>query len=121
MEFKFHNTEYLPRTYRPTPVEFEDFARYLNLIQQQDKRDGVGCVKIVCPNEWKARKEGYKNLTHKIKKGLIEEFEKVSNGCYETIYKPQRKTITAKKYKQLAESQDYKPPKTKHEQKYWAG
>ena len=45
-------------TYRPTWEEFKDFHKFLKYVESQGAHK-AGIIKVVPPEEWIPRKEGY--------------------------------------------------------------
>ncbi|XP_057653503.1 uncharacterized protein LOC130892248 isoform X1 [Diorhabda carinulata] len=118
------NTPRIPKimVFRPTWDEFKDFSKYIQHMESKMAHK-AGLAKVIPPAEWVPRKNGYKiedvNLTIP---APICQVVTGKQGLYQQI-NIQKKSMTVKQYKELAESERYATPKhfdyEDLERKYW--
>ncbi|EEB12131.1 jumonji domain containing protein, putative [Pediculus humanus corporis] len=109
--------------FRPTYEEFKDFKEYIQYMESQGAHK-AGLAKVVPPPEWVPRKSKYdiKDIGHLIIPAPICQVVTGKQGLYQQI-NIQRKQMTIKEYKELAENPTYRTPAHFDygdlERKYW--
>jgi jumonji domain-containing protein 2 len=108
--------------FRPTLEEFQDFASYVGYMEKKGAHE-FGVAKVIPPKEWKARGRYNDNDLEKfVLKHPISQVVSGGQGVYQLL-NIQKRTLTFKEFKNMANSDQYKPPNTKCideiERKYW--
>ncbi|XP_050717640.1 protein split ends-like isoform X2 [Eriocheir sinensis] len=108
--------------FRPTWEEFKDFTSYITYIESQGANK-AGLAKIIPPPEWQPRSQGYDlDGLDMVIPAPICQVVTGKQGLYQQI-NIQKKPMTVKEFKALAESERYRTPKhTSYEdleRKYW--
>ncbi|XP_064477550.1 lysine-specific demethylase 4C-like isoform X2 [Ornithodoros turicata] len=112
----------IPRimVFRPTLEEMKDFSKYLEYVESQGAHK-AGLAKIIPPKEWIPRKGGYDNINLVIP-APISQVVTGRLGLYQQ-YNIQKKSMTVKEFKKVAESEKYRTPVhfdyEDLERKYW--
>ncbi|CAN8027863.1 unnamed protein product [Ixodes persulcatus] len=106
--------------FRPTLAEMNDFSQYLEHMESQGAHK-AGLAKIIPPREWIPRKSGYEDI-HMMIPSPISQVVTGGQGLYQQ-YNIQKKAMTVKDFKRLAESDRYRTPVhfdyEDLERKYW--
>ncbi|CAN8010131.1 unnamed protein product [Ixodes pacificus] len=106
--------------FRPTLAEMNDFSQYLEHMESQGAHK-AGLAKIIPPREWIPRKNGYEDI-HMMIPSPISQVVTGRQGLYQQ-YNIQKKAMTVKDFKRLAESDRYRTPVhfdyEDLERKYW--
>ncbi|EEC10206.1 jumonji domain-containing protein, putative [Ixodes scapularis] len=106
--------------FRPTLAEMNDFSQYLEHMESQGAHK-AGLAKIIPPREWIPRKSGYEDI-HMMIPSPISQVVTGRQGLYQQ-YNIQKKAMTVKDFKRLAESDRYRTPVhfdyEDLERKYW--
>ncbi|KAL2098214.1 hypothetical protein ACEWY4_007421 [Coilia grayii] len=107
-------------TFRPTIEEFRDFNQYLVYMESQGAHR-AGLAKIIPPKEWKPRRT-YDDIDELVIHAPIQQMVAGQSGLF-TQYNIQKKPMTVKKFRQLANSEKYCTPRHMNfedlERKYW--
>ncbi|XP_064386205.1 lysine-specific demethylase 4C-like [Halichondria panicea] len=107
-------------TFTPTWEQFQDFQGFISYMEEQGAHH-CGVAKIVPPREWTPR-SNYDNVGDLVIQSPISQTVMGQQGVYQ-VYNIQRKPITVREYKILANSDKYCPPKAKDheelERKFW--
>lgn len=112
----------IPRiqVFRPTMEEFKDFSKYIAYIESCGAHK-AGLAKIIPPEGWTPRKNGYDNIKLVIP-APISQVVTGSQGLYQQL-NIQQKSMTVKEFQALAESNKFKTPNhfdyEDLERKYW--
>ncbi|CAN8004346.1 unnamed protein product [Ixodes hexagonus] len=106
--------------FRPSLDEMKDFSQYLEYMESQGAHK-AGLAKIIPPREWIPRKSGYEDIQMTIP-SPISQVVTGGQGLYQQ-YNIQKKAMTVKDFKRLAESDRYRTPVhfdyEDLERKYW--
>ncbi|XP_060532852.1 uncharacterized protein LOC132705908 [Cylas formicarius] len=108
--------------FRPTWEEFKDFASYVKHMESKGAHK-AGLAKVIPPPEWVPRKSGYNvdDLNVTIPAPICQVVTG-KQGLYQQI-NIQKKAMTVKQYRELANSERYATPKhfdyEDLERKYW--
>jgi jumonji domain-containing protein 2 len=107
--------------FRPTMEEFKNFSSYIDYIESQGAHK-IGLAKIIPPDEWIPRKNGYSDLgDFKIKTPISQHVEG-KEGIY-TQYNIQQRSMSLAEFEALAKSKKYCAPAHTDdrdlERKYW--
>ncbi|XP_018336496.1 uncharacterized protein LOC108744991 [Agrilus planipennis] len=108
--------------FRPTWDEFKDFNNYVQFMESKGAHK-AGLAKVIPPPEWVPRKSGYKveDLSITIPAPICQVVTG-KQGLYQQI-NIQKKAMTVKQYRDLANSERYQTPKhfdyEDLERKYW--
>ncbi|KAM6226484.1 lysine-specific demethylase 4C isoform 7-T12 [Spheniscus humboldti] len=107
-------------TFRPSMDEFREFNKYLAYMESQGAHR-AGVAKVVPPKEWKPRKH-YNDIEDLVIPAPIQQMVTGQSGLF-TQYNIQKKPMTVKEFKQLANSDKYCTPRyidyEDLERKYW--
>ncbi|XP_032062117.1 lysine-specific demethylase 4C isoform X2 [Aythya fuligula] len=107
-------------TFRPSMDEFRDFNKYLAYMESQGAHR-AGVAKVIPPKEWKPRKH-YDDIEDLVIPAPIQQMVTGQSGLF-TQYNIQKKPMTVKEFKQLANSDKYCTPRhiayEDLERKYW--
>ncbi|XP_067271395.1 lysine-specific demethylase 4B [Pseudorasbora parva] len=107
-------------TFRPTMEEFKDFGKYMAYIETQGAHR-AGLAKVIPPKEWKPRRS-YDTIEDMVIPAPIMQVVTGQSGLF-TQYNIQKKSMTVKEYRKLANSKRYCTPQHKDfddlERKYW--
>ncbi|XP_075266708.1 lysine-specific demethylase 4C isoform X2 [Opisthocomus hoazin] len=107
-------------TFRPSMDEFRDFNKYLAYMESQGAHR-AGVAKVIPPKEWKPRKH-YDDIEDLVIPAPIQQMVTGQSGLF-TQYNIQKKPMTVKEFKQLANSDKYCTPRCVDyedlERKYW--
>lgn len=109
-------------TFRPSYEEFQNFSAYIDYMESRGAHH-LGLAKVIPPAEWVPRKSGYSideiNMTIP---APICQIISGKQGEYQQI-NVQKRTMTLRQFKELAESERYQTPKhfdyDDLERKYW--
>lgn len=97
--------------FHPSKEEFSNFERYMEKIESESS--GFGMAKVIPPANWKARRQGYKNInasiTHPVKQ-IVSGFA----GIYQVILISE-KPISYNTYKNYSIMRDPSPTLTNEE------
>ncbi|GFX30025.1 probable lysine-specific demethylase 4B [Trichonephila clavipes] len=108
------------QVFRPTMEEFKNFSQCIEKIESQGAHK-AGLAKIIPPDGWTPRKNGYDNIDLIIPAPIIQDVTG-SQGLYQQI-NIQRKAMTVKEFKVLANNKKYSTPAhfdyEDLERKYW--
>jgi jumonji domain-containing protein 2 len=106
--------------FTPTMEEFRNFPSFVSYMEAQGAHDR-GIAKIIPPKEWSPCRDYQKVEDFKISTP-VSQFVTGQQGSYQ-MYNIQKKTLTFPQFKEMANSDRYKPPKAKDyeelERKYW--
>ncbi|XP_077500831.1 lysine-specific demethylase 4C-like isoform X3 [Amblyomma americanum] len=106
--------------FRPTLDDMQDFSVYLEYMESQGAHK-AGLAKIIPPKEWIPRKGGYDDIVMTIP-SPISQVVSGGQGLYQQ-YNIQKKAMTVKEFRRLAQSDRYKTPShfdyEDLERKYW--
>ncbi|XP_065511549.1 lysine-specific demethylase 4C isoform X2 [Caloenas nicobarica] len=107
-------------TFRPSMEEFKEFNKYLAYMESQGAHR-AGVAKVIPPKEWKPRKH-YDDIEDLVIPAPIQQMVTGQSGLF-TQYNIQKKPMTVKEFKQLANSDKYCTPRYVDyedlERKYW--
>ncbi|KAM9508232.1 lysine-specific demethylase 4C isoform 1-T1 [Guaruba guarouba] len=107
-------------TFRPSMDEFREFNKYLVYMESQGAHR-AGVAKVIPPKEWKPRKH-YDDIEDLVIPAPIQQMVTGQSGLF-TQYNIQKKPMTVKEFKQLANSTKYCAPRYVDyedlERKYW--
>ncbi|XP_049650667.1 lysine-specific demethylase 4C isoform X3 [Accipiter gentilis] len=107
-------------TFRPSMDEFRDFNKYLAYMESQGAHR-AGVAKVIPPKEWKPRKH-YNDIEDLVIPAPIQQIVTGQSGLF-MQYNIQKKPMTVKEFKQLANSDQYCTPRyidyEDLERKYW--
>ncbi|XP_054042191.1 lysine-specific demethylase 4C isoform X4 [Rissa tridactyla] len=107
-------------TFRPSMDEFKEFNKYLAYMESQGAHR-AGVAKVIPPKEWKPRKH-YNDIEDLVIPAPIQQMVTGQSGLF-TQYNIQKKPMTVKEFKQLANSDKYCTPRYVDyedlERKYW--
>ncbi|XP_077777658.1 lysine-specific demethylase 4C isoform X3 [Podarcis muralis] len=107
-------------TFRPTMDEFRDFNKYLAYMESKGAHR-AGLAKVIPPKEWKPRK-CYDDIDSLIIPAPIQQMVTGQSGLF-TQYNIQKKPMTVKEFRHLANSDKYCTPRHLDyedlERKYW--
>ncbi|XP_019466014.1 lysine-specific demethylase 4C-like isoform X2 [Meleagris gallopavo] len=107
-------------TFRPSMDEFREFNKYLAYMESQGAHR-AGVAKVIPPKEWKPRKH-YDDIEDLVIPAPIQQMVTGQSGLF-TQYNIQKKPMTVKEFKQLANSDKYCTPRyidyEDLERKYW--
>ncbi|XP_055554652.1 lysine-specific demethylase 4C isoform X4 [Falco biarmicus] len=107
-------------TFRPSMDEFREFNKYLAYMESQGAHR-AGVAKVIPPKEWKPRKH-YNDIEELVIPAPIQQIVTGQAGLF-TQYNIQKKPMTVKEFKQLANSDKYCTPRyidyEDLERKYW--
>ncbi|XP_047906720.1 lysine-specific demethylase 4C isoform X1 [Anser cygnoides] len=107
-------------TFKPSMDEFRDFNKYLAYMESQGAHR-AGVAKVIPPKEWKPRKH-YDDIEDLVIPAPIQQMVTGQSGLF-TQYNIQKKPMTVKEFKQLANSDKYCTPRyidyEDLERKYW--
>ncbi|XP_027526375.1 lysine-specific demethylase 4C isoform X2 [Neopelma chrysocephalum] len=107
-------------TFRPSMDEFREFNKYLAYMESQGAHR-AGVAKVIPPKEWKPRKH-YNDIEDLVIPAPIQQIVTGQLGLF-TQYNIQKKPMTVKEFKQLANSDKYRTPRYTDyedlERKYW--
>lgn len=116
------NNSSVPRilVFRPTVEDMKDFPKYIEYMESNGANK-AGLAKIIPPDDWCPRKNGYDDLDLLIP-APISQMVTGRQGLYQQ-YNIQKKAMTVKEFKKLAESSQYQTPShfdyEDLERKYW--
>uniref|UniRef100_A0A8C0ESS5 [histone H3]-trimethyl-L-lysine(9) demethylase n=1 Tax=Bubo bubo TaxID=30461 RepID=A0A8C0ESS5_BUBBB len=106
--------------FRPSMDEFREFNKYLVYMESQGAHR-AGVAKVIPPKEWKPRKH-YNDIEDLVIPAPIQQMVTGQSGLF-TQYNVQKKPMTVKEFKQLANSDKYRTPRhidfEDLERKYW--
>ncbi|KAM6230063.1 lysine-specific demethylase 4C-like [Porphyrio hochstetteri] len=107
-------------TFRPSMEEFRDFDKYVEYMESKGAHR-AGVAKVIPPKEWKPRKN-YDDIEDLVIPAPIQQRVSGQSGLF-TQRSIQKKPMTVKEFKELANSAKYRTPKHKDygdlERKYW--
>ncbi|XP_040435683.1 lysine-specific demethylase 4C isoform X2 [Falco naumanni] len=107
-------------TFRPSMDEFREFNKYLAYMESQGAHR-AGVAKVIPPKEWKPRKH-YNDIEELVIPAPIQQIVTGQAGLF-TQYNIQKKPMTVKEFRQLANSDKYCTPRyidyEDLERKYW--
>ncbi|XP_068783896.1 lysine-specific demethylase 4C isoform X2 [Struthio camelus] len=107
-------------TFRPSMDEFREFNKYLAYMESQGAHR-AGVAKVIPPKEWKPRKH-YNDIEDLVIPAPIQQMVTGQSGLF-TQYNIQKKPMTVKEFRQLANSDKYCTPRyidyEDLERKYW--
>nr|XP_021139582.1 lysine-specific demethylase 4C isoform X16 [Columba livia] len=107
-------------TFRPSMEEFREFNKYLAYMESQGAHR-AGVAKVIPPKEWRPRKH-YDDIEDLVIPAPIQQMVTGQSGLF-TQYNIQKKPMTVKEFKQLANSDKYCTPRYVDyedlERKYW--
>ncbi|XP_032069074.1 lysine-specific demethylase 4C [Thamnophis elegans] len=107
-------------TFQPTMDEFKDFNKYLAYMESKGAHR-AGLAKVIPPKEWKPRKS-YDDIDDLMIPAPIQQMVTGQSGLF-TQYNIQKKPMTVKEFRQLANSDKYCTPRHLDfedlERKYW--
>nr|XP_020760225.1 lysine-specific demethylase 4C isoform X6 [Odocoileus virginianus texanus] len=107
-------------TFRPTMEEFREFNRYLAYMESKGAHR-AGLAKVIPPKEWKPR-QCYDDIDNLLIPAPIQQMVTGQSGLF-TQYNIQKKAMTVKEFRQLANSGKYCAPRYLDyedlERKYW--
>nr|XP_003216616.1 PREDICTED: lysine-specific demethylase 4C isoform X1 [Anolis carolinensis]XP_008101557.1 PREDICTED: lysine-specific demethylase 4C isoform X1 [Anolis carolinensis] len=107
-------------TFQPTMDEFREFNKYLAYMESKGAHR-AGLAKVIPPKEWKPRKS-YNDIDNLIIPAPIQQMVTGQSGLF-TQYNIQKKPMTVKEFRQLANSDKYCTPRHLDyedlERKYW--
>lgn len=109
----------------PTYDEFQNFSSYIAKIESQGAHK-IGLAKIVPPQQWTARKMGYKQkqIDDTIVENPIKQEVRGKDGLY-LVYNIQQKSVKLSQFQKLSSTNRYVTPPSiandfeKLEKKYW--
>ncbi|XP_053147903.1 lysine-specific demethylase 4C isoform X3 [Hemicordylus capensis] len=107
-------------TFRPSVDEFREFNKYLAYMESKGAHR-AGLAKVIPPKEWKPRKR-YDDIDDLMIPAPIQQMVTGQSGLF-TQYNIQKKPMTVKEFRQLANSDKYCTPRyidyEDLERKYW--
>ncbi|XP_074850982.1 lysine-specific demethylase 4C [Carettochelys insculpta] len=107
-------------TFRPSMDEFREFNKYLAYMESKGAHR-AGLAKVIPPKEWKPRKH-YDDIDDLVIPAPIQQMVTGQSGLF-TQYNIQKKAMTVKEFRQLANSDKYCTPRyidyEDLERKYW--
>ncbi|XP_045145305.1 lysine-specific demethylase 4C [Echinops telfairi] len=107
-------------TFRPTMEQFQDFNKYLAFMESKGAHR-AGLAKVIPPQGWKPRKS-YDDIGDLLIPAPIQQMVTGQSGLF-TQYNIQKKAMTVKEFRQLANSGKYCTPRFADyedlERKYW--
>lgn len=107
-------------TFRPSMDEFRDFNKYLAFMESRGAHR-AGLAKVIPPKEWKPR-QCYDDIDNLLIPAPIQQMVTGQSGLF-TQYNIQKKAMTVKEFRQLANSGKYCTPRYLDyedlERKYW--
>ncbi|XP_075416020.1 lysine-specific demethylase 4C [Tenrec ecaudatus] len=107
-------------TFRPTVEQFRDFNKYLAFMESKGAHR-AGLAKVIPPQGWKPRKS-YDDIDDLLIPAPIQQMVTGQSGLF-TQYNIQKKPMTVKEFRQLANSGKYCTPRFADyedlERKYW--
>ncbi|KAJ7335481.1 hypothetical protein JRQ81_013422 [Phrynocephalus forsythii] len=107
-------------TFRPSMDEFREFNKYLAYMESKGAHR-AGLAKVIPPKEWKPRKS-YDDIDNLIIPAPIQQMVTGQSGLF-TQYNIQKKPMTVKEFRKLANSDKYCTPRYLDyedlERKYW--
>ncbi|KAA0722383.1 Lysine-specific demethylase 4C [Triplophysa tibetana] len=107
-------------TFRPTMEEFKDFNQYLVYMESQGAHR-AGLAKVIPPKGWKPR-QNYEDIDDFVIQAPIQQMVAGQSGLF-TQYNIQKKPLTVKEFRRLANSDMYCTPRYLNyedlERKYW--
>ncbi|XP_055986551.1 lysine-specific demethylase 4C [Sorex fumeus] len=107
-------------TFRPSMEEFRDFNKYLAYMESKGAHR-AGLAKVIPPKEWKPR-QCYDDIDNLLIPAPIQQMVTGQSGLF-TQYNIQKKAMTVKEFRQLANSGKYCTPRYLDyedlERKYW--
>ncbi|XP_058528427.1 lysine-specific demethylase 4C isoform X6 [Ochotona princeps] len=106
--------------FRPSMAEFREFNKYLAYMESKGAHR-AGLAKVIPPKEWKPRK-CYDDIDNLLIPAPIQQMVTGQSGLF-TQYNIQKKAMTVKEFRQLANSGKYCTPRYLDyedlERKYW--
>ncbi|XP_008575655.1 PREDICTED: lysine-specific demethylase 4C isoform X1 [Galeopterus variegatus] len=107
-------------TFRPSMEEFREFNKYLVYMESKGAHR-AGLAKVIPPKEWKPR-QCYDDIDNLLIPAPIQQMVTGQSGLF-TQYNIQKKGMTVKEFRQLANSDKYCTPRYLDyedlERKYW--
>ncbi|KAM3937663.1 lysine-specific demethylase 4C [Leptodactylus fuscus] len=107
-------------TFRPTMEEFRDFNKYLVYMESKGAHRS-GLAKVIPPKEWKPKRQ-YDDIDDLVIPAPIQQMVTGQSGLF-TQYNIQKKPMTVKEFRRLANSDKYCTPRYMDyedlERKYW--
>ncbi|KAM7093327.1 lysine-specific demethylase 4C isoform 12-T14 [Molossus nigricans] len=107
-------------TFRPSMEEFQEFNKYLAYMESKGAHR-AGLAKVIPPKEWKPR-QCYDDIDNLLIPAPIQQMVTGQSGLF-TQYNIQKKAMTVKEFRQLANSGKYCTPRYLDyedlERKYW--
>nr|XP_045005346.1 lysine-specific demethylase 4C isoform X1 [Jaculus jaculus] len=107
-------------TFRPSMEEFREFNKYLIYMESKGAHR-AGLAKVIPPKEWKPR-QCYDDIDNLLIPAPIQQMVTGQSGLF-TQYNIQKKAMTVKEFRQLANSSKYCTPRYLDyedlERKYW--
>ncbi|XP_051785975.1 lysine-specific demethylase 4C-like isoform X2 [Erpetoichthys calabaricus] len=107
-------------TFRPSMEEFKDFNKYLVYMEKQGAHR-AGLAKVIPPKGWKPRRT-YDDIDDLVIPAPIQQMVTGQSGLF-TQYNIQKKSLTVKEFRRLANSDKYCTPQYLNyedlERKYW--
>ncbi|XP_072373318.1 lysine-specific demethylase 4C-like isoform X5 [Scyliorhinus torazame] len=107
-------------TFQPTMEEFKNFSKYIAYMESQGAHR-AGLAKVIPPKGWKPR-GNYDNIDNLVIPSPIQQMVTGQSGLF-TQYNIQKKQLTVKEFKCLANSDKYCTPRHLDyedlERKYW--
>ncbi|XP_055486030.1 lysine-specific demethylase 4C isoform X1 [Psammomys obesus] len=107
-------------TFRPSMEEFREFNKYLAYMESKGAHR-AGLAKVIPPKEWKPR-QCYDDIDNLLIPAPIQQMVTGQSGLF-TQYNIQKKAMTVKEFRQLANSSKYCTPRYLDyedlERKYW--
>ncbi|XP_051019339.1 lysine-specific demethylase 4C [Acomys russatus] len=107
-------------TFRPSMEEFREFNKYLAYMESKGAHR-AGLAKVIPPKEWKPR-QCYDDVDNLLIPAPIQQMVTGQSGLF-TQYNIQKKAMTVKEFRQLANSSKYCTPRYLDyedlERKYW--
>ncbi|XP_063644070.1 lysine-specific demethylase 4C isoform X11 [Pan troglodytes] len=107
-------------TFRPSMAEFREFNKYLAYMESKGAHR-AGLAKVIPPKEWKPR-QCYDDIDNLLIPAPIQQMVTGQSGLF-TQYNIQKKAMTVKEFRQLANSGKYCTPRYLDyedlERKYW--
>nr|KAF6485058.1 lysine demethylase 4C [Rousettus aegyptiacus] len=107
-------------TFRPSMDEFREFNKYLAYMESKGAHR-AGLAKVIPPKEWKPR-QCYDDIDNLLIPAPIQQMVTGQSGLF-TQYNIQKKAMTVKEFRQLANSGKYCTPRYLDyedlERKYW--
>uniref|UniRef100_A0ABK0LY05 [histone H3]-trimethyl-L-lysine(9) demethylase n=1 Tax=Rattus norvegicus TaxID=10116 RepID=A0ABK0LY05_RAT len=107
-------------TFRPSMEEFREFNKYLAYMESKGAHR-AGLAKVIPPKEWKPR-QCYDDIDNLLIPAPIQQMVTGQSGLF-TQYNIQKKPMTVKEFRQLANSSKYCTPRYLDyedlERKYW--